>query len=285
MTGERVARWLSAALASVGRRLPAERGQWVEAMLAESQSVPEGWRRTGWVAGAVPVLIAEVVSMGASSTGGTVRWATVGAVAAVGGLLVPVFVRYPQVGQGAGTPLYLGVTAVLLAGYLAATFALTRRAPGVARDAAVAGLAAAALWTLGTPAGGRYHLQGSIGVLYGIGLAVAFAGPPILAAARRARRGATLERGVLTGAATGMYAALANLIGGLILVLALPGRVPMDDDVLARHHTPADILGANVGEDLVVYVFLLIAWPVAAAFLGMLASAVAGSTRRQQLST
>jgi hypothetical protein len=90
---------------------------------------------------------------------------------------------------------------------------------------------------------------------------------------------------VLTGAATGMYAALANLIGGLILVLALPGRVPMDDDVLARHHTPADILGANVGEDLVVYVFLLIAWPVAAAFLGMLASAVAGSTRRQQLST
>jgi hypothetical protein len=278
--GDRVARWLSAALATVGRGLPKNRGQWVEAMLAERQSVPGGWRRAGWVAGAVPVLIAEVVAMGT-----TVRWAVVGGVAAVAGLMVPVFVRYPQVGQGAGTPIYLGLTAVLLAGYLAATFAITRRFPGVARDAAVAGVAAALLWTLGTPAGARYDVDGATALVYGTGLAIAFAGPPILVAARRARRGAPLERGVLIGAATGMYAALVNLIGGLILVQALPGRVPMDDDVLARHHTPAEILGANVGEDLVLYVLLLIAWPVAGALLGLVASALAGSTRRQQLST
>jgi len=278
--GERLARWLSAALTALGRRLPTDRGQWVEAMLAERQSVPGGWRRAGWVAGAFPVLIAEVVAMVM-----TVRWAVVGGVAAVAGLMVPVFVRYPQVGQGSGTPLYLGLTAVLLAGYVAATFAITRRFPGVARDAAVAGGIAALLWTLGTPAGGRYHTEGSMAMLYGIGLAVAFAGPPILVAARRARRGAPLERGVLIGAATGMYAALVNLIGGLILVQALPARVPMDDDVLARHHTPAEILGANVGEDLVLYVLLLLAWPVAGALLGLLGSALAGSTRRQRLST
>jgi len=59
----------------------------------------------------------------------------------------------------------------------------------------------------------------------------------------------------------------------------------MDDDLLARHHTPAEILGANVGEDLVLYVLLLLAWPVAGALLGLLGSALAGSTRRQQLST
>ena len=167
-TGDRVARWLSATLAALGRRLPKDRAQWVEAMLAEGQSVPGGWRRAGWVAGAIPVLIAEVVAMVT-----TVRWAVVGGVAAVAGLMVPVCVRYPQVGQGAGTALYLGLTAVLLAGYVAATFAITRRFPGIARDAFVAGGIAALLWTLGTPAGARYDLDGTMGVLYGIGLALA----------------------------------------------------------------------------------------------------------------
>ena len=174
------ARRLSAAVARLSRRLPEERRQWVEAVLAEAGSVPGRWRRAAWVAGAVRVLLVEV-AMIASRSAWTVRLVVVGAVAAVLGLLVPVFAHYPQVGQGSGAPLYAGLTAVLLAAYVVATFRLTRTAPMAARDGLLAGVVAALVWTLGLPAGGLYHVQGPLALLYGLGLAAAFAGPAIVA--------------------------------------------------------------------------------------------------------
>jgi hypothetical protein len=318
-------------LTRVSRRLPTARREWVEAILAETDSVPGRWGRASWVAGAFPVLIAqiaEVVTMNASRSAWTLRMVVVGAVAAVAGLVAVVFDRYPQAGEGAGTVLYIGLTMVVLAAYLVATFRLTsgRLTPAHGRSASSragqlpavalgAGLLSALVWTLGTPAGGLYHVDGPLVALYAIGLAVAFAGPPAVAGAivtRRTEAGASadgrsassrasadgrsassrasadgrsassraVEQGIVAGAAAGMFAALANLIGGLILVVALPGRVPMDTDVLARHHTAQDILGANVGEDLVLYVGLLLAWPVAGALLAALAGAATGLRAR-----
>ncbi len=101
----------------------------------------------------------------------------------------------------------------------------------------------------------------------------------LLAGAHVARRTGAVEQGLLAGTATGMYAALANLIGGLILVLALPGRVPFDSDVLRRHHTPAAILGANVGEDLVLFIGLLLVWPLVGLVLGAAGSGFATLAR------
>jgi hypothetical protein len=92
--------------------------------------------------------------------------------------------------------------------------------------------------------------------------------PALLAGRLSAWRTGMVEQAVLAGAATGAVAALANLVGGLVLVLALPGRVPTDSDVLAHHHAPDAILGANVGDDLVVFILLLLAWPVVGTAFG-----------------
>ncbi|HKD97169.1 MAG TPA: hypothetical protein VKB69_06135, partial [Micromonosporaceae bacterium] len=204
-----------------------------------------------------------------------VRVAVISAVAAVAVLAFVVVDRYPQVGQGAGTPLYVGLTVLLLSAYVVATYTLTRVDRVAATWGLVAGVLGAALLTLGMPAGGTYHVSGPLLLVYGAGLVAAFAGPPAVVAALVTRRDRSVQRGILAGAATGMYAALANLVGVLVLVMALPGRVPMDSDVLALHHTAADILGANVGEDLAVYVALLLGWPVVAVVLATAASSLA----------
>lgn len=198
----------------------------------------------------------------------------VAAVAAVATLTTVVIRRYPQAASGPGTLLYGSLLALLLAGYLAATVQLTRISPVGVRCALPAGLVTAALWTLATPAGSRYHLSPTwLATLYAAGLVVAFTAPPLLVAGYLTRRTGAVGQGILAGAATGMYAALVNLIGGLALVLAMPERVPFDSDVLIRHNTAADILGANVGEDLVLFIALLLIWPLAGALLGVAGSA------------
>jgi hypothetical protein len=206
--------------------------------------------------------------------------AVVGAAAAVAVLTAVVIRQYPQAASGAGAPLYGSVLALLLAGYVVATVLLTRTGPDVARYALVGGLVSAALWTLAIPAGSLYRVSPAwLAGLYYAGLAAAFLGPPLLVAASLARRTGAAEPGILAGAATGMYAALSNLVGGLVLVLAMPERVPFDSDVLARHHTAADILGANVGEDLVLFIGLLVVWPLIGAVAGAVGTATALARR------
>lgn len=190
------------------------------------------------------------------------------AAAAVAALTAMVGNRYPQVFDGAGTPIFVALLVMLLAGYAVATWLL----PRTAGPALIGGVAAAALWTAGTPAGSTYHLHGGWPtVLYGAALVAAFAGPPAVVAALAARR-RDIPAGIAAGALAGGYAALANLIGGLILVMALPGRVPADSDVLARYHTAAEILGANVGEDLAGFVMLMIGWPAAGLLIATVVS-------------
>ena len=335
-----VLRALVAAVQRCGRALPADRREWVEALLAETAWVRGRRRQVTWVLGGFAVLAREVTrevvrmrpwglpglvaavllvpavlvpSVGpvplvatvlavSGAAGGAAllrrrvgRWpwpaprpATDGrtapatqvvvttAVAAVAALTAVVIGRYPEAASGSGAPLYGTLLALLLAGYLVVSVLLARTDPVAARHALVAGLVSGALWTLGAPAGARYDVSSPwLGVLYGAGLVVALVAPPLLVAVRPTRRDGAVERGVLAGAATGMYAALANLLGGLALVLALPERVPIDSAVLARHDTAAAILAASVGEDLVSFVGLLLLWPIAAAGL----AAVAGGLR------
>jgi hypothetical protein len=202
-------------------------------------------------------------------TRATIRTVVAGLVLAVGLLVGLVLHRYPEAGSGSGTAIYSTLLTLLLAGYVLATVLLTRRYTVGAGYGLVAGLGTAALWTLAVPAGGAYHVdQPWLSALYGLGLVLVFTVPALLAGLLSARRTGMVEQAVLAGTATGMVAALANLAGGLVLVLALPGRVPTDSDVLAGHHTPDAILAANVGEDLVVFILLLIAWPVVGTALG-----------------
>jgi len=190
-------------------------------------------------------------------------------------LVAAVIEQYPQAVSGSGTPIYATMLSLVLAGYAVATVLLTRVDLLAVRWAMPAGLVAAVLWTLGMPVGGAYRLSMPwLDLFYAVGLVVAFTAAPVVAAAMVARRTGAVERVVLTGAATGMYAALANLIGGLILVLVLPGRVPLDPSVLNHYHTPTDILGASVGEDLVPYVLLLLGWPLVGTFLGIIGNAI-----------
>jgi hypothetical protein len=215
------------------------------------------------------------------------RWAVaahaviVGALIAVVALTFVVVARYPQVVTGSGTPIFATLLVVILTGYLAATLLLTRTLTAAVRYALPAGLTTAMLWTLEKPAGGTYHVtQPWLYALYLVGLVVAFAGGPLVAGTLVARRTGALETGVATAAATGMYAALANLIGGLVLVMLLPEYVPFDSDVLRRHHTPASILGANVGENLVVFIGLLVLWPLVGMILGTVGGALGAISRR-----
>jgi hypothetical protein len=208
------------------------------------------------------------------------RIAVLGAAIVVAVLTIAVGARYPQAFDGPGTPIFVALLVLLLAGYATVTWWSTRNGPLIAGSALIGGVIAAVLWTLGRPAGGTYDLHsGWPTVLYTVGLVVAFAGPPAIVAASVARRHDTAA-GVVAGALTGAYAALANLIGGLVLVMAMPGRVPADSDVLARYHTTAEILGANVGEDLAGFVLAMIGWPAAALLIGIIASVLARSIRQ-----
>jgi len=325
----------------VGRLLPADRREWVEALLAEAASAPDR-RRLGWVLGggfavlarevmrgvvrmrpwgflglvaAVllvpvalvpsvgPVPLAATVFAVLCLSGGAVllrgrgaRWpwpargrgapgvqvAVTAAVVLVAVLTSVVVRRYPEAAAGSGAPLYGTLLALLLAGYLVATAVVTRADPVGAREALVAGVLSAGLWTLGMPAGSRYDVSSpALAALYGVALAVVFAVPPLLVAGLRIHRDGAVEQAVLAGAATGMFAALTNLLGGLALVLALPERVPFDSDVLAGHHTAAAILAANVGEDLVAFIGLLLLWPLAGAALAAVAGAAATTGLRR----
>jgi hypothetical protein len=200
------------------------------------------------------------------------RIAVFGAAIAVAALTIAVGTHYPQVFDGAGTPIFVALLVLLLAGYATATWLLTRTGSAIAGPALIGGVIAAALWTVGAPAGGTYDMRnGWPTVLYTIGLVLAFAGPPAIAAAFVARRH-DLAAGIAAGALTGGYAALANLVGGLILVMAVPGRVPADSDVLAHYHTATEILGANVGEDLAGFIMLMIGWPAAGLLISTIAS-------------
>ena len=60
----------------------------------------------------------------------------------------------PQVFYGKGTPIFIALLVLLLAGYATATWLLTRAGAPVAGPALVCGVIAAALWTVGRPAGG-----------------------------------------------------------------------------------------------------------------------------------
>lgn len=273
--GGDVTRALVALLMLAGRALPADRREWVEALASEAGSVPPGAHRVGWLLGSLPLITRELVM-----TRAAIRTVVAGLVLAVGVLTTLVIDRYPEVASGRGTPLYTTLLGVVLAGYVLATVLLTRRYAVGAGYGLVAGLATAVLWTVGLPAGGAYH-PGSpwLGALYGLGLVLVFTVPAVLAGLRSVRRTTMVEQGVLAGAATGAVAALTNLVGGLVLVLVLPERVPADSDVLATHHTPDAILGANVGEDLVLFILLLVVWPVVGTALGTLGGAVAGMRR------
>jgi hypothetical protein len=314
---EAVLRTLIRVVNRVGRVLPDERREWLEALIAETTQAPGRWSRLGWVLGGlaviakevsavlwfvpavlvvpavlapsvglVPLVVTTLFGLGAmvvlrrAPVRGRVPVVLIAAVAAVAVLSAVVIRRYPQAAAGAGAPLYGSVLALLLAGYLVAAVLLARVGRDVARYAFVGGLASAALCTLCAPAGSLYHLSPAwLNGIYHAGIAAAFLGPPLLVAAYLARRQGSAELGILAGAATGMYAALANLIGGLVLVLALPERVPFDSDVLIRNHTAADILGANVGEDLVLYIGLLVIWPLIAAIAGAGGAATALARR------
>lgn len=268
-------RALVALLTLACRALPDDRREWVEALASEAVAVPPGARRIGWLLGSFPLLARELVM-----TRAAIRTVVAGLVLVVAVLTRLVIDRYPEVVSGGGTVLYSTLLSVALAGYVVATVLLTRRHAVGAGYGLVAGLVTAVLWTLGLPAGGAYH-PGSpwLGALYGLGLVLVFTVPAVLAGLRSARRTGMVEQGVLAGAATGVVAALTNLVGGLVLVLVLPDRVPPDSDVLATHHTPAAVLGANVGEDLVVFILLLVVWPVVGTALGTLGAAVAGTRR------
>ncbi|OLB75251.1 MAG: hypothetical protein AUI14_21380 [Actinobacteria bacterium 13_2_20CM_2_71_6] len=225
----RMVRALTRSIIVLSGVLPVERRQWVEALTSEAASVPAGRRRLAWLLGSFAVLIREV---------GRMLRTVVAALVAVGVLLGVVAWRYPEAVSGAGTPIYGTLLVLLLAGYLVATVRLTRAGTAPMRYGMLAGLVAAVLWTLGNPAGGTYDVSMPwLRVLYDVGLVLAFTVAPVVAAALAVRRTPAVEHGVLAGAVTGMTAALVNLIGGLVLVLVLPGRVPFDSDVLRRHHT------------------------------------------------
>jgi len=214
----------------------------------------------------------------------TIAWpprvAVVTAAIAVIALAVRVCQIYPQVLRGAGTSLYIGLLATVLAAYTFVTWLLTSAGRSIAGPALIGGATAAALWTAALPAGAMYSTPGGWPTaLYAIGLTVAFAAPAAIVAAVVTRQRDAMW-GSLAGALTGGYAAVANLVGGLILVMALPNRVPADSDVLARYHTPSDILGATVGEDLAVFVALMIAWPIVGLLVGLAASAAVTDRRR-----
>ncbi len=208
------------------------------------------------------------------------RVAMVAAVLAVAVLTMANMIRYPAITSGIGTVIYSALLVAVLAVDLGVTVVLTRTGSPAVRYGMLAGLVTAALWTLGTPAGNRYHLTAPwLGALYDAGLVVVFTAPLCLAGWLVARRTGALDQGVLAGMLTGVYASVANLLSGLVLVIAMPQRVPFDSDVLRHHHTPADILAGNVGEDLVVFIGLLLIWPVLGALLGTLGGALGTASR------
>jgi hypothetical protein len=268
-----------------GRLLPTGRREWIEALVAESRAVPNGYRRLTWLLGCLPVLAKEVLRMRPTRSPWLPRIGMVAAVLAVAVLTVANMIRYPAITAGVGTVIYSTLLVVMLAVDLGLTVLLTRTGSPAVRYGMLAGLVTAALWTAGTPAGNRLHLSAPwLDALYNAGLVLVFTAPLCLAGWLVARRTGALEQGVLTGIMTGVYAAVANLIGGLVLVIALPERVPFDSDVLRHHHTPADILAGNVGEDLVVFIGLLLIWPMLGALLGTLGGAL-GSMPRTRVAT
>jgi len=263
-----------------GRLLPTGRREWVEALVAESRAVPDGYRRLAWLLGSLPILVKEVLRMRLTGNPWLPRIAMVAAVLAVAVLTVANMIRYPAITSGFGTVIYSTLLVVVLAVDLGLTVLLTRAGSPAVRYGMLAGLVTAALWTLGTPAGNKFHVSAPwLDALYNAGLVAVFTVPLCVAGWFVARRTGALEQGVLTGIMTGAYAAVANLIGGLILVIALPGRVPFDSDVLRHHQTPADILAGNVGEDLVVFIGLLLLWPMLGALLGTLGGALGAAPR------
>jgi hypothetical protein len=250
---------LAAAVRALGRARP----EWTEAVLAEAMAVPAGRERRAWLLGAVWMALRQ------PSGGRYARPLVLAGIVATGALTLTVIMRYPYVASGAGTVIYTTLLVVALAGYL--LFALRISVPG----GTLAGVLAGALLTLGMPAGSGYRLTPSgLELGYRVALVLAVLALPALAAARTARRTGRYEDGLLAGMWSGMVAALVNLVAGLALVLLLPSRVPMDSDVLRRAHTAADILAGNVGEQLVVYIGLLVVWPVFAGALGTAGSAL-----------
>jgi hypothetical protein len=254
--------------------LQGARSAWAEAILAEARVVEPGWARTAWLWGGVKTMLREA-SMHELRL---VRFAAIVPAGVVIALSATILLRYPRAAGGDGGILYSAILALLLAGYLAAAWLLTsgEALPGrvaALRRATVAGDAAAVVLAFGL------NFSTATRVWY---LAVAVTLPPLIAAFTVVRSTGRLETGILTGAWTGMTAAMANLMLGMVLILALPSRVPMDSDVLRHNNTAADILAANIGESLVGYILFLAAGPALGVLFGLLGTAMGYRWRSTQ---
>jgi hypothetical protein len=313
-------RLLAAALTAVLAALPSSRTEWARAHLAEADRVPAGWARVRWLAGGLlwairdraivlplagiaaagAVIVLPLVSQALAAVAAVIALAGVGAlvllapdaavaaprlvtiagVVAAALLVTYVVVRYPAAASGDGGPVYLTLTAVLLAGYALTAVLLTRRAGharraelgAVLRRGTAYGAAAGVLaWTAAVPFGGitAGHVW-VLDALYRLAvLAVVVATAAVVA---------TRTRNAVAGLWTGMVGALTLFLLGVGASAAFAGRLPVDSDVLA--HRPAtaattEILGANVGETVVVYVLALVAGPLLGAVAGSVGQAIA----------
>jgi len=205
-----------------------------------------------------------------------VRWGAWFGIAAAAFLVAYTVWRYPAAAGGGGGPIYLSLVTVLLLGYAAASWWVTRGRAGGHRGtqfgvvaAVVAGLAA---------------------MPYGLTIArvavlpLAFLAVLVLltiAAIKAVRDSGSPVQALIAGGWAGALAALGAFIWGMAMAVAAPQRLAVDPSVAASHGG-ADLIAANLGEQSVIYILGLIAGPMLGVFAAVIGMVIASAKRPRQ---